>query len=189
MCERLAQTIPHPTVPEERKVVNQTADQEVQTGVMTGQQCLRPSVYQASHQMDARSVWLSSQINVGESSQIWKLHWMATTHNRTFQEVRPRNRRDSQGSHDASQKKFALHQGEAYTPETCNTDKLRGKKEKDIHTKAYGVQKTMFSDQTGRFPTKSRQGNKCIMVMVKIDSNVILVEPMKSHEDAEMIRA
>jgi hypothetical protein len=27
------------------------------------------------------------------------------------------------------------------------------------------------------------------MVMVEIDSNVILVEPMKNHKDAEMIRA
>ena len=36
-------------------------------------------------------------------------------------------------------------------------------------------------------PTK--QGNKYIMVMVKINSNAILVEPMKSCKDAEMIRA
>jgi hypothetical protein len=46
----------------------------------------------------------------------------------------------------------------------------------------------MFSDQTGQFPTCLQQGNKYIMVMVEIDSNAILVEPMKSRKDEEMIR-
>ncbi len=54
--------------------------------------------------------------------------------------------------------------------------------------KTYRVQETMFLDQTGQFPTRSQQGNKYIMVMVEIDSNAILVEPMKSHKDEEMIR-
>ncbi len=35
---------------------------------------------------------------------------------------------------------------------------------------------------------RSQQSNKYIMVMVEIDSNTILVEPMKSHKDEEMIR-
>jgi len=47
----------------------------------------------------------------------------------------------------------------------------------------------MFSNQTGRYPTRSQRGNKYIMVMVEINSNVILVEPMKSRKDEEMIRA
>jgi hypothetical protein len=47
----------------------------------------------------------------------------------------------------------------------------------------------MFSDQTGQFPTLSQRGNKYIMVMVEIDSNAILVEPMKSRKDKEMVRA
>ncbi len=51
------------------------------------------------------------------------------------------------------------------------------------------VRKTMFSNQTGQFPTRSQQGNKYIMVMVEIDSNAILVQPMKSRKDEEMIRA
>ncbi len=36
---------------------------------------------------------------------------------------------------------------------------------------------------------RSQSGNKYIMVLVEIDSNAILVEPMKSRKDAEMIRA
>ena len=66
---------------------------------------------------------------------------------------------------------------------------LVGKKKQDIFTKVYDVRDTIFSDQTGQFPTRSRRGNKYIMVMVEIDSNAILVEPMKSKKDAEMIRA
>ncbi len=51
----------------------------------------------------------------------------------------------------------------------------------------YKVRKTMSSNQTGQFSTRSQQGNKYIMVMVEIDSNAILVEPMKSCKDAEII--
>jgi hypothetical protein len=47
----------------------------------------------------------------------------------------------------------------------------------------------MFSDQTGQFPTHSQSGNKYIMVLVKIDSNAILVDLTKSCKDAEMIQA
>jgi hypothetical protein len=39
----------------------------------------------------------------------------------------------------------------------------------------------MFSNQTGQFPMRLQQGNKYIMVMV--------VKPMKSCKNAEMIRA
>ena len=59
---------------------------------------------------------------------------------------------------------------------------------RDVYTETYRVRETMFSDQTGQFPTRSQRGNKYIMVMVEIDSNAILVEPMKSRKDEEMIR-
>merc|ERR1719148_127834 len=51
------------------------------------------------------------------------------------------------------------------------------------------MRKKFYSDQTGRFPKTSFSGNKYIMVMVEVDSNVILVEPMKSKHDDEMQRA
>jgi hypothetical protein len=73
--------------------------------------------------------------------------------------------------------------------ETCNTSQLHGKKVRNVYTKTYKVRETMFSNQMGQFPMQSQQGNKYIMVMVKINSNAILVEPMKSCKDAEMIRA
>jgi hypothetical protein len=49
--------------------------------------------------------------------------------------------------------------------------------------------KQVFSDQTGRFLTRSQRGNKYIMVMVKIDSNAILVEPITSRNNHKLARA
>ncbi len=71
--------------------------------------------------------------------------------------------------------------------ETCDTSQLRGKKVQDVYTQTYMVRETMFSNQTGQFPTRSQRGKKYIMVMVEINSNAILVEPMKSRKDEEMI--
>ena len=73
--------------------------------------------------------------------------------------------------------------------ERCDTSKLKGKKERDIFTKVYDARETIYSDQTGQFPTRSMSGNKYVMVMVEIDSSGILVEPMKNRTDNEMIRA
>jgi hypothetical protein len=73
--------------------------------------------------------------------------------------------------------------------ETCDTSQLHGKKVRDVYTETYMVRETMFSDQTGQFPTRSQRGSEYIMVMVEINSNTILVEPMKSRKDEEMIRA
>ena len=47
----------------------------------------------------------------------------------------------------------------------------------------------IFTDQTGRFPKKSSRGNQYIMVLIDVDSDAILVEPMKNRTSGEMIRA
>ena len=71
--------------------------------------------------------------------------------------------------------------------ETSNGTPLKGKKFRDIGIHIYNVRETIFLDQTGEFPKQSQQGYIYIMVMVEIDSNAILVEPMKSRKDEEMI--
>ena len=73
--------------------------------------------------------------------------------------------------------------------EEDHSNQLRGRKVKDIFTKVYDVRDTVFTDQTGQFPTRSQAGNKYIMVMVEIDSSCILVEPIKNRKDAELTRA
>jgi hypothetical protein len=60
---------------------------------------------------------------------------------------------------------------------------------KDIFGGTYDTRETSFSYQTGQFPKQSKRGHKYIMVLVEIDSNTIMVVPMKSRKDAEMIRA
>ncbi len=72
---------------------------------------------------------------------------------------------------------------------TTTSTQLQGKKIQDVHTQVYEVRETVFTDQTGQFPTQSRSGNRYIMVMVDIDSSGILVEPLKSRKDAELHRA
>ena len=53
----------------------------------------------------------------------------------------------------------------------------------------YNVQETIFSNQTGPFPKRSLQGNKYLMVLVGIDSNALMVAPMKIRHDDAMKRA
>ncbi len=47
----------------------------------------------------------------------------------------------------------------------------------------------IYTDQPGRFPKKSSRGNQYIMVLTEIDSNAILIKPMKNRTAGEMIRA
>ena len=51
------------------------------------------------------------------------------------------------------------------------------------------AERRMYTNQTGRFPKKSSQGHQYIMVLIKIDSNAILVEAMKNQSMGEMMRA
>ena len=73
--------------------------------------------------------------------------------------------------------------------EKTDASTLRGKKVRDVYTKVYDVRNTVFSDQTGQFPTSTKVGNKYIMVLVEIDNNAILVEPIKNRTDAEITGA
>jgi len=66
-------------------------------------------------------------------------------------------------------------------------------KQKEAIIRIYNLsdetERLMYTDQTGRFPQKSSRGNQYIMVLIKIDSNTILVEAMKNRTTGEMIRA
>ena len=44
------------------------------------------------------------------------------------------------------------------------------------------------TDQTGKFPYRSKRGNKYIFVLYNYDSNSILSRPMKNRTDAEFLR-
>ena len=72
--------------------------------------------------------------------------------------------------------------------EVPTTETLQGHKVCDIYTSIYEVKNTVFSNQTWQFPTRWQQGNEYIMVMVEINSNAILVDPIKSCKNEELMR-
>ena len=58
--------------------------------------------------------------------------------------------------------------------------KLPLKKHQDIFIRVREAKDTIYTDQTGAFPVQSRSGNKYIMVLCKIDNNIIISKPMKT---------
>jgi hypothetical protein len=61
-------------------------------------------------------------------------------------------------------------------------------KHKDIYIQVYEEKEIVYSDQTGKFPTTSSRGNKYLMVLYYMDGSYIMMEPMKSRHENEMIR-
>jgi hypothetical protein len=47
----------------------------------------------------------------------------------------------------------------------------------------------MYTNQTGAFPTRLRKGNQYVMILCKIDNNIILSKPMRNRTSGEIVRA
>ncbi len=102
---------------------------------------------------------------------------------RNVQKYYPETTETAKGHLNQTRKNVRSTKAKTAPLEICGTSQLQGKKVRNIYINTYMVCETMFSNQTGQFPTRSQRGNKYIMVMVEIDSNAILVEPMKSRKD------
>ena len=67
------------------------------------------------------------------------------------------------------------------------------KGQKATYCKTYNLEnemeRKMYTDQTGRFPTRSHRGYEYIMVLFEVDSNAILVEPHKSRRKSDLVNA
>ena len=73
--------------------------------------------------------------------------------------------------------------------EEADTSGTSNVREQDVYTKVAdipGLTGTIYTNQTGQFTITSRSGNKYVMVMVPIDSNAILISPMKNRKDVEL---
>eukprot|EP00804_Cyclotella_cryptica_P021311 CCRYP_001567-RA/>CCRYP_001567-RA protein AED:0.72 eAED:0.63 QI:0/0/0/0.75/0.33/0.25/4/0/578 len=70
--------------------------------------------------------------------------------------------------------------------ECHNSSQLRGCKAHNIFT--HCMIATIFTHQTGKFPTCSETGNNYLMIMVDINSSAILIKPIKTHSDTELTR-
>jgi hypothetical protein len=172
-----------------RPLATTTPIQTGMEGTTTGQQHLRSTIYQTSHQMDARRLWIPGQIDLLKVIKAGNyVGWPMLTEC-DVQRYYPETTKTKKGHLNQSRKNVRSTKIKATLLETCNTSHLHGKKVCNVYTQMYMVRKTMFSNQTGQFPIQSLCGNKYIMVMVEIDSNAILVEPMKNRKDAEMIWA
>ena len=65
-----------------------------------------------------------------------------------------------------------------------------GLKHQDVYIRIYdATKKTMYTDQTGRFPIISRRGHKYLMVAVELDGNYINAKCMKSRKANDLIKA
>ena len=60
---------------------------------------------------------------------------------------------------------------------------------KDIFIKTYDTHSTLYSDQTGKFPHLSSQGNRYQMILYHVNSNSIWAEPTKNKTEGKLIIA
>jgi hypothetical protein len=58
-----------------------------------------------------------------------------------------------------------------------------------VYAKAIEITGQIYSDQTGRFPVTSSNGNKYVMIVYDYDSAAILAEPLKKRSERELLRA
>lgn len=67
-----------------------------------------------------------------------------------------------------------------------------GKKHRDYMIKVFGLDDLfsakIYTDQTGKFPVRSSQGNLYLMVLAEVDSDVIMVEAMRNRTAGEMVK-
>ena len=78
----------------------------------------------------------------------------------------PETKETPKGHLNQTRKKFRSTKPEHIPLEVPKTATLQGQKACDIYTSVYVLRNNVLSDQTGKFPTCSQQGNKYIMVMV-----------------------
>eukprot|EP00804_Cyclotella_cryptica_P008878 CCRYP_013090-RA/>CCRYP_013090-RA protein AED:0.15 eAED:0.14 QI:0/0/0/1/1/1/3/0/882 len=58
-----------------------------------------------------------------------------------------------------------------------------------IFIRTYDTHSTLYTDQTGKFPHLSSQGNRYQMILYHVDSNSIWAEPTKNKTEGELILA
>ena len=143
-----------------------------------------PSIEQSIRYLHAaagfptKSTWLAA-IRKGNYST-WPLITVKNVHkhfpqSEETQQGHMRNQR--QGTRSTKQ---ALPQAEPCTP----LPQLH-----DIFIRTYDTHGTLYTDQTGKFPHLSSQGNRYQMILYHVDSNSIWAEPTKNKTEGELILA
>ena len=65
------------------------------------------------------------------------------------------------------------------------------KKHRDIFVRVIDLQdelqEKIYTNQTGKFPVRSSQGNQYVMIMCEMDSDAILFEPIQDRTAGRMV--
>jgi hypothetical protein len=75
---------------------------------------------------------------------------------RNIQKYYPKTIETAKGHLNQMRKNVRSTKAKTAPLETCDTSQLHGKKVCDVYTQTYMVGETMFSNQTGQFPTRSQ---------------------------------
>ncbi len=134
-----------------------------------------------------RSSWIPHESVMAESDPPWKLSLMAPNQRKKRHQVFPRIRGDTDGAHARAMARCLLHK-RGRVPKQKSTIIPHVKKH-DILIMVYNAKATMYSDQTGKFPTVLSEGNKYVIVLHDVDSNSSWAEPMKNQTGGELILA
>jgi len=63
------------------------------------------------------------------------------------------------------------------------------RKHHDVFVKIEEAKETIYSYQTGAYPTRSKSGSRHIMIMCEMDANGIMSEPMNNRTSGEIVKA
>eukprot|EP00804_Cyclotella_cryptica_P026024 CCRYP_018185-RA/>CCRYP_018185-RA protein AED:0.33 eAED:0.35 QI:0/0/0/1/0/0/2/0/281 len=147
------------------------------------QQHLRPPINQTGHQMVTCRVRLPRQVHMDKAIKAGNFHGWPLLTAMNVLKYYPETIETPKGHLNQTRKNVCSTKPK-HPFEELHSNQLRGCKECDIYTKVYDTRETIFTNQTGKFPTRSQTGHQYIMIMVKIDSSAILVEPIKNQKDA-----
>ncbi len=136
--------------------------------------------------MDARSMRIPSQVNVTQGHSSRKLHRLATPQRAECKKILPRNNGNTKGTYESNSQECEADKG---IQNKQHHTTQRKKVQRHWNTRLQRQRDNILGPDRQIPKTVTQRGYKYIMVMVEIDSNAILVEPMKSRKDVEMIRA
>jgi hypothetical protein len=122
---------------------------------------------------------------MAESNPPWKLSLVAPNQGKKCHQVFPRIGGDTEGAHARATARCLLHKRGRVPRRKSNHQPPHQKH--DILILVYDAKATMYSDQTGKFPAVSREGNKYVMVLHDVNSNSLWAEPMKNQTGGELI--
>jgi hypothetical protein len=87
--------VPHLTSTTKRKLATKSPIKKSTQDPPSGQQGIGPTFKQTGNKNDARILWVSSGIDVAQSNQCRKLHWLTNAEHSKREKVLPRNNRNT----------------------------------------------------------------------------------------------